>query len=232
MKPISENLEIVKRNLRKAAEKAGREPSEVELLAVSKTWPPEIVGEAAAAGQSLFGENKVQEILAKAPVLPSHLRWHFIGHLQKNKIRKVLPLAEAVHSIDSVELATQVDRIAAELGLHPKVYLQVNIADDGAKYGFTADDCARALDSLLELPRLEIIGLMTIPAFDPDPEKTRPHFAALRKLRDRLSETVPLPGLSMGMSHDYEVAIEEGATIVRVGSQIFGKRKTAPPPRS
>ena len=224
MKPIFENLELVKQKLRDAAERSGRPSSDVELLAVSKTFPPRIIQEAADAGQTLFGENKVQELIAKVPALPSHLRWHFIGHLQSNKIRKILPLTEAIHSIDSVDLATQVDRIAGELGLHPQVYIQVNIADDGAKFGFSPAECERALDSLLDLPRLEFVGLMTVPAFDPDPEKTRRHFAALREFRDRLAPTVSLPRLSMGMSHDFEVAVEEGATIVRVGSQIFGAR--------
>ena len=229
MKPISENLELVKQNLSAAAERSGRKSSEIELLAVSKTWPPEVVREAVDAGQALFGENKVQDLVAKVPALPSHLRWHFIGHLQKNKIRKVLPVTEAIHSIDSLELATQVDRIADELALHPEVYLQVNIAQDGAKFGFTPESCERELEALLALPRLQIVGLMTIPAFDPDPEKTRRHFVALREFRDHLASIVPLPGLSMGMSHDYEVAIEEGATIVRVGSQIFGQRRKAKP---
>ena len=224
MKPISENLELVKQKMRDAADRSGRRYSDIELLAVSKTKPPDAIQEAVAAGHSLFGENKVQELVAKAPILPGHLRWHFIGHLQSNKIRKVIPLAEAIHSVDSVDLATQINRISDDLALHPKVYLQINIAADGAKFGFSPEECERALDALLALPRLEIVGLMTIPAFDPDPEKTRRHFIALREFRDRLASTVPLPGLSMGMSHDFEVAIEEGATIVRVGSQIFGAR--------
>ncbi len=227
MKPISENLEIVKQKLRRAAERSGRDPAEVHLMAVSKTYPPETVHAAVLAGQFLFGENTVQEVLAKAPALPPYLRWHLIGHLQTNKIRKILPLVDAIHSVDSLDLAIQIDRVAADLGLHPNVYLQVNIADDGAKFGFSSADCSRYFDQILDLPRLQVVGLMTVPAFDPDPENTRRHFAALRQLRDHLSASAPLPGLSMGMSHDFEVAVEEGATIVRVGSQIFGSRAAA-----
>lgn len=223
---IAENFEAVRQRIATACERSGRSADSVSLLAVSKTFPAETVRAAVEAGQILFGENRVQEAVGKIPQLPEKLEWHLIGHLQKNKIRKALPLFPVIHSIDSLELAQQVDRIAGELGLFPKVYLQVNIADDSAKFGFSESQIAEQLDTLLDLERLEIQGLMTIPAFTPEAEDGRRFFLGLRELRDQLeaSAGIPLPGLSMGMSHDFEVAIEEGATIVRVGSSLFGKR--------
>ena len=161
------------------------------------------------------------------PFRVARLRWHFIGHLQQNKVRKVLPLVEAIHSVDSSEIARRIDFIAAELGLFPKVYLQVNTAGEAGKFGFPVDAIRAEFDSLLELERIEIIGLMLIPPLATDPLLTRREFIALRELRDELADHsgLPLQGLSMGMSNDYEMAIEEGATAVRVGSSIFGDRK-------
>ena len=224
---ITENLQRVQERMAAAAARSGRPAEDVELIAVSKTHPAEVIRELARAPHTLFGESKVQELLAKAPELPSSLRWHFIGHLQKNKIRRLLPWVEAIHSVDSLSLAEDLDRIAAEEGRRPDVYLQVNVAEDAAKFGFTRESVRRDLEALLALPRLNILGLMTIPALVDEPEKNRPAFAALRALRDELSAAagVPLPGLSMGMSDDFEIAIEEGATIVRVGSAIFGRRR-------
>ena len=226
MDGIAQRLGEVRRRIAEACRRAGRDPSGVELLAVSKTFPVETIREAVEAGQSLFGENRVQEALEKIPALPDSLRWHIIGHLQRNKVRKILPLVEAVHSIDSLRLAQHTDRLAAEAGLFPKIYLEVNVAGEASKHGFQPDDLRAAMPDLLALPRLEILGLMTVPPFVSDPEEARPWFQALRTLRDELSTAhdVPLPGLSMGMSGDFEVAIEEGATIVRVGSSIFGHR--------
>jgi pyridoxal phosphate enzyme (YggS family) len=227
MSEITENLHRVQERMAAAASRSGRPAEAVELIAVSKTHPAEVVRELSRAPHALFGESKVQEVLAKAPELPSSLRWHFIGHLQKNKIRKLLPWVEAIHSVDSLALAEDLDRIAAEEGRRPDVYLQVNVAEDAAKFGFTRETVRRDLEALLALPRLNILGLMTIPALVDEPEKNRPAFAALRTLGAELSEAagVPLPGLSMGMSEDFEIAIEEGATIVRVGSAIFGRRR-------
>ena len=227
MSDLAERLQAIRERLRTACERSGREPSSVELLAVSKTFPIEAIREAMEAGQLLFGENKVQEVLAKVPALPSKLRWHLIGHLQSNKVRKVLPLVDAVHSVDSLDLARDIQRIGGELGLFLKVYLEVNLAAESTKHGFKPDDLREgALDALYEMDRLHIQGLMCIPPFDPMPEMTRPYFATLRLLRDELEKHggAPLPKLSMGMSHDFEVAIEEGATIVRVGSALFGER--------
>ena len=226
MPSVAENLEAVRQRVASAAERAGKKPEEVELLVVSKTFPAEIVREAVDAGQTLFGENKVQELLAKIPLLPSSLRWHLIGHLQSNKVRKVLPVVEAIHSVTSLDLAKDINRIAGELGLFPKVYLEINVGAEASKFGFNATTVCEQIEALYSLDRLFIQGLMCIPPFAPEVEKSRPYFAELRELRDKLEKLggAPLPKLSMGMSHDFEVAIEEGATIVRVGSAIFGSR--------
>ncbi|NNC90254.1 MAG: YggS family pyridoxal phosphate-dependent enzyme [Akkermansiaceae bacterium] len=228
MTEIASRLEEVRGRVADAARRSGRAPDEVELLVVSKTWPVDVIGEVVAAGHRLFGENKVQEAEEKIPRLASDLRWHFIGHLQRNKVRKVLPLVEAVHSIDSLKLANHANRVAEELGVHPDVYLDVNVGREGSKHGFNAEELRGELDALLGLDRLQVCGLMCIPPAAAEADDARKWFAALRALRDDLERRsgVPLPKLSMGMSHDYEVAIEEGSTIVRVGSAIFGPRKT------
>ncbi|MBL9117035.1 MAG: YggS family pyridoxal phosphate-dependent enzyme [Verrucomicrobiaceae bacterium] len=229
MSSIAESLSRIQDRLAAAISKANRAQSDVELLAVSKTFPAEVVKEAVEAGQLLLGENKVQELLAKKPLLPGKVRWHLIGHLQSNKIRKILPEVEAVHSIDSLDLAKGVDRVSGELGLRPKVYLEVNLAAESTKHGFPPSALEASLEEILALPRLEVQGLMCIPPFCEDVEASRPYFVQLRQLRDRLASSfdVPLSGLSMGMSHDFEVAVEEGSTIVRVGSAIFGSRGRA-----
>jgi len=223
---IAKRLDKVRAEMGDAAAKVGRKIEEVELLAVSKTHSAEKVGEAVAAGQLLFGESKVQETRAKSPLLPSHLRWHFIGHLQKNKVRHALPLFELIHSIDSVDLAQQVDRIAKEDGFFPRVLLEVNVAGEGTKFGFKPEALEQAIEQLLKLQRLSIEGLMTIPPLSAEREKSRPYFTRLRSFRDELEQkfSVKLPHLSMGMSDDFAVAIEEGATLVRVGTRIFGPR--------
>ena len=226
MTEIEGNLDRVRSAIATAAEKSGRHPEDIQLVAVSKTHPAENVHAALDAGQILFGENRVQEARAKIPLLPSSLRWHFIGHLQKNKIRHALPLFELLQSIDSLALAQDVDRIAGEDGLRPHVLLEVNVAGEGSKFGFQPDVLRAQLEALLQLNRLTIEGLMTIPPLAPEPESSRKYFAALRELRDVLEREfrVQLPQLSMGMSDDFPVAIEEGATLVRVGTAIFGKR--------
>ncbi len=223
---ISENLSVVQSQVADAAEVAGRNLDEVTLITVSKTWPVAVIEEAVAAGCRIFGENKVQEILEKVPVMSPDLDWHLIGHLQKNKTRKVLPLCAMIHSVDSVALAQQIDRIAGELELKPEILLQVNVADDDAKFGLAADEVEEIVEQVLQLSQVRLRGLMTVPAFDSDPEKVRPYFAKLRELRDSIESSLDcsLPELSMGMSHDFPVAIEEGATLVRVGSAIFGAR--------
>ena len=224
---IEANLNRVKNEIAQAAQVSGRSVTDIELIAVTKTHPTEIVREAVDAGQLVFGESKVQEARAKIPLLPSNIRWHFIGHLQKNKIRHALPLFEMIHSVDSLELAQAIDRIAHEDGLHPRILLEVNVAGEGSKFGFKATTLRDELESLLLLPRLSIEGLMCIPPLAEEAEISRKHFVELRELRDALEQEfqVKLPHLSMGMTNDYSVAVEEGATLVRVGTAIFGERK-------
>jgi len=226
MEEIAANLERVRQNVAAAAEKSGRTADAVELIAVSKTHPAENVEEAVAAGQMLFGESRVQEARAKIALLPSRLRWHFIGHLQKNKIRHALPLFEMFHGIDSLALAQDMQRIAEEEGKQPRVLLEVNVAGEASKHGFAPEAVRRDLESILSLGRLQLEGLMTIPPLAPEAEMSRRYFVALRELRDRLETDfdLRLPQLSMGMSGDYAIAIEEGATLVRVGTAIFGER--------
>jgi pyridoxal phosphate enzyme (YggS family) len=231
MEPIAENLERVESQIADAAEKTGRALNEIELVAISKTHEAEKVRAAFDAGQQLFGESRVQEARAKIPLLPSASRWHFVGRLQKNKIRHALPLFELFHSVDSIELAREMNRIADEEGLRPRVLLEVNVAGEGSKIGFTPDSLHAEMEALLELPRLTIEGLMTIPPLAPEAEASRQYFVALRELRDQCAAQfhVGLPQLSMGMSGDFGVAIEEGATLVRVGTAIFGKRTRLKP---
>jgi hypothetical protein len=226
MPEIFQRLQIVREKIAEAAARAGRKVEEIELVAVSKTHPPEAVREAIDAGHALFGESKVQEARAKIPLCPSRARWHFIGHLQKNKIRHALPLFELIHSVDSAELARDIDRIADEAGLHPRALLEVNVAGESTKFGFAPGKLHAAMEELLALKRVQIEGLMCIPPPQPKPEDVRKFFIALRNLRDELQRDfrVPLPQLSMGMSGDFDVAIEEGATLVRVGTAIFGER--------
>ncbi len=226
MSDIAANLTEIRRRITGACLRAGRESASVELIAVSKTFPAEMIREAAEAGQRVFGESRLQEAEPKIDVLPGSLHWHFIGRVQSNKVRKILPRFEVVHAIDSTRLAHYTDEIARELGLFPKVFLQVNIGGEKTKGGFECDAIREEIDGLLALERVEVIGLMCIPPPGPDAEASRPWFRELRELRDALQKRtgVPLPALSMGMSDDFEVAIEEGATHVRVGSSIFGKR--------
>src|SRR5438309_252423 len=226
MADIAENLERVREQIAQAAAKAGRNADDVELIAISKTHDAVKVREAIEAEQSLFGESRVQEARVKIPELPSNLRWHFVGHLQKNKIRHALPLFELIHSVDSLALAQDINRIAEEDGLHPRVLLEVNVAGEASKFGFTPEKLREDLENLLALPRLSILGLMTIPPIADAAEASRKYFVELRELRDRLQTEfhVDLAQLSMGMTQDFAIAVEEGATLVRVGTAIFGER--------
>ena len=223
---IAENLERVRVQIAQAAAKVGRAVDEIELVAISKTHDAAKVREAIEAGQTLFGESRVQEARVKIPELPSNLRWHFVGHLQKNKIRHALPLFELTHSVDSLALAEDINRIAEEDGLHPRVLLEVNVAGEGSKFGFQPDKLRAEMESLLALPRLSILGLMTIPPIAEEAEASRKYFVQLRELRARLQTEfhVDLAQLSMGMTQDFPIAVEEGATLVRVGTAIFGER--------
>ena len=226
MSSIAENLEQVRAQIAEAAAKAGRSTDDVDLVAISKTHEAERVREAIEADQTLFGESKVQEARAKIPELPSNIHWHFVGHLQKNKIRHALPLFELIHSVDSLPLARDINRIAEEDGLHPRVLLEVNVAGEGSKFGFSPEKLRQEMEALLAFPRLSILGLMTIPPIADEAEASRKYFVDLRELRDRLQTEfkVDLAQLSMGMTQDYAVAVEEGATLVRVGTAIFGER--------
>jgi PLP dependent protein len=226
---IAERLADIRGRIGLAAEVAGRSPHDVRLVAVSKTYPIECVQAAADAGQQDFGENRVQEALQKigsAPALP--VRWHLIGHLQSNKVRRAAGPFAWVHSIDRVDLLLDLDRAAAESGARPDVLIQVDLAAEATKHGATEDQVRAIADAAAGCRAVRLSGLMLLPPYFDDPELVRPYFARLRRLRDRLcAEGVPadrLRELSMGMSHDFEVAIEEGATIVRVGTAIFGSR--------
>ena len=226
MASIAENLERVRERIAQAASKSGRSADEVELVAISKTHEAAKVREAIEAGQNLFGESRVQEARIKIPDLPSNLHWHFVGHLQKNKIRHALPLFEMIHSIDALALAQDINRIAEEDGLHPRVLIEVNMAGEGSKFGFQPEKLRAEMESLLALPRLSILGLMAIPPIAEEAEASRKYFVELRELRDRLQTEfhVDLAQLSMGMTQDYAIAAEEGATLVRVGTAIFDER--------
>lgn len=226
MENVAENLDRVRAQIAEAAKKAGRAVDEIELVAISKTHEAEKVRLAFDAGQQLFGESRVQEARAKIPLLPSSVRWHFVGRLQRNKVRHALPLFELFHSVDSLELARDLNRIADEEGLRPRILLEVNVAGEGSKIGFPPETLRDQMETLLELPRLTIEGLMTIPPLAPEAEGSRQYFVALRELRDQFATKfqIELPQLSMGMTGDFVVAVEEGATLVRVGTAIFGKR--------
>src|SRR5438874_1791657 len=227
MSSIAENLDRVREQIASAAAKSGRSVDDVELVAITKTHPAEKVREAIEAGQTLFGESRVQEARAKIPELPSNIRWHFVGHLQKNKVRQALPLFEVIHSVDSLALAQDVNRIAQEEGLHPRVLLEVNVAGEGSKFGFAPDKLREQMQELLALARLSIEGLMCIPPLGVESEDSRKFFVQVRELRDSLEKefSVKLPQLSMGMTQDFAIGIDEGATLVRVGTAIFGERR-------
>jgi PLP dependent protein len=226
MTTIAENLERVHEQIAQAAAKAGRTPDEVKLVAITKTHPAERIREAVEAGHTLFGESRVQEARAKIPELPSNLRWHFVGHLQKNKVRHALPLFEMFHGIDSLELAREINRVADEEGAHARALLEVNVAGEGSKFGFSPDQLHNEIEMLLDLPRLTFEGLMCIPPLSEKAESSRRFFVQLRELREQLQNncSITLSHLSMGMTNDYVVAVEEGATLVRVGTAIFGER--------
>jgi pyridoxal phosphate enzyme (YggS family) len=226
MSSVAENLERVREQVAEAAAKVRRAVDEIHLIAISKTHDAEKVHEAYEAGQILFGESRVQEARAKIPLLPSGLCWHFVGHLQKNKIRHALPLFELFHSVDSLALAQEMNRIANEDGMHPRVLLEVNVAGEGSKFGFKPETVRAEMELLLALPRLSIEGLMIIPPVAEEAEASRKYFVRLRELRAVLEKEfdVKLPHLSMGMTNDFPIAVEEGATLVRVGTAIFGER--------
>jgi PLP dependent protein len=223
---IAANLDEVRRRIEAACARAGRDPSSVTLVGVTKTQPPEVVAEAARAGLSLLGENKVQEAKAKIPLCPGRLRWHMVGHLQSNKCRDAVALFEMIQSVDSLPLAEEINRRAEQAAKTMPVLLEVNAVGEASKFGYTPERLLAELAQLNALPRLEVQGLMTVPPWTPDPEKVRGVFRQMRELKARCEHLLgaPFPHLSMGMSGDFEVAIEEGATMIRVGTALFGAR--------
>ena len=229
MNEIESHLAAIRSRIAAAAAAAGRTPSDVSLLAVSKTFGPDHVRAAYAAGQRDFGENKVQEALQKQEATADlAIRWHLIGHLQSNKAKKAAPAFAAIHSVDSVELLRRIDAAAVEAGSAPDVYIQVDLAGEDTKFGAPEADAGAIARAAASCRAARLKGLMLLPPWFDDPELARPYFRRLRGLRDRLIEegidAAQLHELSMGMSHDFEVAIQEGATLVRVGTAIFGKR--------
>jgi pyridoxal phosphate enzyme (YggS family) len=228
---IAQNLALVRARIAAAARRAGRQPEDIALMAVSKTFPAERIRVAYDSGLRLFGENRVQEFARKADVLRDlgDAEWHLIGHLQTNKAAKAVELFSAVDSVDSLRLAQKLNASAQQFGKKLKVLIEINVGAEAAKGGAAPE--SRELEELLsaapELEHLEFRGLMTIPPFNDDPQEVRPYFRKLRDLRDQITRRLPgfnMCELSMGMSHDFEVAIEEGSTCVRVGTAIFGER--------
>ena len=228
MNTIRDHLNEVRENIQKACEKAGRSPQEVTLIAVSKTKPLFMLEEAYEAGARDFGENKVQEILKKHPKMPEDARFHMIGHLQRNKVKQVLPHAVLIHSVDSYRLAEQISQEAGKLGITAKILLEVNVAKEESKFGMMPEDVEEMAGQIAALPHLQIEGLMTIAPFVDDPEKNRPVFRKLYQLsvdiKKKNIDNVNMSVLSMGMTGDYQVAVEEGSTMIRVGTGIFGAR--------
>jgi pyridoxal phosphate enzyme (YggS family) len=225
MTPAVRKLQEVRFRIATACARAGRSPSEVTLVAVTKTVPGERVAELVHAGQKTLGENKVQEALAKMETLPG-AEWHLVGHLQRNKAKAAVGRFALIHSVDDVELAREIDRRAAAAGLVQKVLVQANLAGEETKHGAAEDIVFPLVETIGALPHLDLRGLMIIPPPSEDPEGARPWFRRLAALRDTLAKRSgrPLPELSMGMTDDFEIAIEEGATLVRVGRALFGER--------
>ncbi len=227
MPRIDENLALIQQQIAEAARKAGRNPEDVKLLAVSKTFPAADILEAFQAGQFRFGENRVQELASKVPALPDTLEWHLIGHLQSNKAAKAAEFASWIHSVDSAQLASKIGTAAKNLSRTVNVLLEVNISGEESKFGLHAfDDVKQVAEAVLTESSLRLRGLMTMAEFNAEESRIRATFAGLRAMRDRLETElrVPLPELSMGMSSDFEAAIAEGATLVRIGTAIFGGR--------
>ena len=226
---LAANLSNIRQRIAAAAARAGRSPDAVTLLVVTKSQPPEAVQEAARLGLALFGENKIQEAKAKIPLCPGRLRWHMIGHLQSNKCRDAVELFEMIQSVDSLHLAEEINKRAEQAAKTLPILLEVNIVGEASKFGYQPEQLLADLERLNALGRLEIHGLMTIPPWSPLPETVRPVFRKLRELKGQCEQKLgaPLPHLSMGMSGDFEVAIEEGATLVRIGTALFGERPKA-----
>ena len=225
---LADKLNLVKKNIENACETAGRSPQEVTLIAVSKTKPVELLKEAYDAGARVFGENKVQEIMDKYDQMPSDVQWHMIGHLQRNKVKYIIDKVSMIHSVDSVRLAETIEKEAAKKEICMPVLIEVNVAEEESKFGLTAEEVLPFLEEISSYEHLQVKGLMTIAPFVENSEENRLVFRNLRNLSVDIAakkfNNVTMNVLSMGMTGDYEVAIEEGATMVRVGTGIFGER--------
>ena len=228
MSAIAENLKQVQDRIAVAAERAGRSGGDVLLIGVSKTWPAEVVQRAVDVGVRVLGENRVQEAHDKVAAISGSVSWHLIGHLQRNKVKLALSLFDVIHSVDSLRLAREISRRAALDGRRVRVLIQVNTSDEDSKFGVAAEDALDLVGQAAELDGIQIEGLMTIGAFLPDPEDVRPCFERLRRLRAQIADAqisgVSMKELSMGMTNDFEAAVEEGANLVRIGTAIFGAR--------
>lgn len=225
---IRENLEQVRENIGQACVRAGRDPLEVTLIAVSKTKPVEALKEAYSAGVRDFGENKVQELSEKIPALPGDIRWHMIGHLQRNKVKYIVDKVYMIHSVDSFKLAQEISREALKKNVEVNILVEVNVAGEESKFGTDTQEALRLVEEIASLPGIHIKGLMTIAPFVENPEDNRHIFIKLKQLavdiKNKNIDNVTMSVLSMGMTGDYQVAVEEGATYVRVGTGIFGER--------
>jgi len=227
---IAKNLAEVKRRIRDSATKAGRNPGEIKLVAVSKTVEVKRILEAINAGVTILGENRVQEAAKKIQDLEFKIQrsveWHLVGHLQKNKAKVAVQLFDLIHSVDSVELAERLNKYASQAGKRQRILIQVKLSEEETKHGIPEEKLKELIERIKSLNHLCLEGLMTLPPYFENPEEVRPYFQRLRELRDEMEEQgYKLPELSMGMSHDFEIAIEEGATMVRIGTAIFGPRQ-------
>ena len=227
---VATRLDNLRERIATACRRVGRDPASVTLLAVSKGQPPAVIQAAAAAGLTLFGENRVQEAKAKIGQCPGRLHWHLIGHLQTNKARDAVHFFDLIQSLDSLHVAQELEKWAARAAKTVPVLLEVNVAGEASKHGYAPADLLAALPAINALPHLAIHGLMTLAPWSPDPERARPVFHKLRALKGESESLLgaPLPHLSMGMSGDFETAIEEGATLIRIGTALFGERPAPP----
>lgn len=225
---LKDNLEYVEEEIQKACERSGRAREEVSLIAVSKTKPVEMLQEAYDLGVRVFGENKAQEMSEKYSALPNDIKWHMIGHLQRNKIKYIIDKAELIHSVDSIRLAEAIEKEAEKRNITANILIEVNVAREESKFGLLPEEIDEFVDKVKDFSHICVKGLMTIAPNIENPEKNRPIFAHLRKLSVDIAKknahNITMSILSMGMTNDYQVAIEEGATMVRVGTGIFGKR--------
>ncbi len=228
---MAQQLEQILRRIATAAQRANRAADDVLLLAVTKTVQPELIEQAIAAGVNTFGESKVQEARQKIPIVSGRTHWHMVGHLQTNKARDAVELFELIHSVDSLKLAAEISKWAERAGKTQRVLLEINLSGESSKFGLKPDALDAVLGQIRALPRIEVEGLMTVPPHTEEIEKVRPWFRQLREIRDSAARRhdLSLPHLSMGMTGDYEIAIEEGATIVRLGTAIFGERRRHEP---